>query len=120
MLNLNHGQGISMVDENVFTEIDYNPEPFLELISLSDQFKDSDIDESGTFVLESSDNLLFMKLEQIINSFELIGIKVVKNKVVVKTDTFKRNENPSLILLPNFPKLYWFIRVSLMRNLLKQ
>lgn len=132
MISFKHGTGISMVSATEFTELNNIENQNNEFIQLSDKIdelneilkteqKDSKnkIEKGFNFSISVCDPLIFDKIEQIINSFSEISLRVSGNEVVIKTSEFVRNESPTSQKLPHFLKLFWFIRNSLLRNIYK-
>ena len=135
MLKYNHGNGISMKNEKEFTELETHTSNNNEFIKLSNKInelleiiqnslKDSSLDndsspDNDSFIINVEDPLIIYKVEQIINSFMEISLKVVNNNLIIKCKKYKHNDNPDKCLLPHFLELYWFIRDSLMIEIYK-
>lgn len=121
MLTFEHGHGLSMQNSKEYSDIGKNGNLFNDLIDIAKDIAiniaDNEPPVSG-IVLEVSDQYLFDKLEQLINSHERTDISVVGNRIVANVSEFHKNTNPSTIRYNHFYQLYWYIRTALIRNLM--
>lgn len=131
MLTFEHGHGLSMQNSKEYSDIGKNGHLFNDLIDIAKDIAAntaniadtaSTAENAGTaanaIVLEVSDQYLFDKLEQLINSHERTEISVVGNHIVANVSKFNKNTNPSTIRYNHFYQLYWYIRTALIRNLM--
>lgn len=125
-----------MKSENEFTEItitniniSHVNDEFINLSNKIDELKESmnnkndnikNNDENIFMKLSVKDISIFDKIEQIINSFENTSLRIIDSDIIIKTDSFRANtENKISFKNPNYKKLYWFIRNSLIREIYK-
>ena len=127
MLVFKHGTGISMKSKEEFLEQENNEQVINDFITLAEKIEElsnfiendetNDIENNSNFIISVKDELLFRKIEQIINSFEDISIIVHATNIYIKVSEYHYNENPTSKKFPNYLKLFWFIKNSLVREL---
>lgn len=91
------------------TEDVSNHEPF-NLIN------ECEVKSEKVYAIDIKDPWIFIKIEQIINSYESVIVSVDKYNAVVYANKFMRNENPSTILYRNYLQIYYYLRINLQKQ----
>ena len=139
MISFKHGNGLSMKSTKEFNTLNNNDTIPNDIINASTRLddlltsymnnskennskennsKENNSKDSEEYELSIIDNQLFEKLEQLINSFETITVRVYHNKIYVSGNSFKINtDNIGTNRYSHYFELYWFIKTSLMREI---
>ena len=91
------------------TEDVSNHEPF----NLINEYE---VKSEKVYAIDIKDPWIFIKIEQIINSYESVIVSIDKYNVVVYANKFMRNENPSTILYRNYLQIYYYLRINLQKQ----
>ena len=78
--------------------------------------KVGEVDSEKVYAIDIKDPWIFIKIEQIINSYEFVVVSIDKYNAVIYANKFMRNENPSTILYRNYLQIYYFLRINLQKQ----